>query len=384
MILSVIIPTKNRYSTLLKVVDTILAYDLNNHIEVVIQDNSNNNEEILSYLEDNKEYSNLKYFYCDEKLSVIENSDKAVLNSSGEFVCFIGDDDIVLPNIIEIVQWMKKSNYGIAKCYKPEYYWPGQRCNVLSNNATGVLKFDIKAKKENSIKVLSCELGILKTLKVGGVTMDYLPCLYHGIVNRNILNIIFDKSGTFFPGPSPDMANGTALACITSEYVFFSDPFVISGKSVNSTGGAGVIHKHVNRIEEVSHLPSNTAANWSSGIPKYWTGPTIWAESFLKSLEFMSREDLLGQVNYQYLYAYLTVYNYQSIDVIYKDFRFKKDVTFSYFVCTLFLRRAFNFFKNRLKLNSIEKSGLTDISEAVLCLKNDKVFVNNYDFKVVY
>ncbi|MDA7731693.1 hypothetical protein N8867_05855, partial [Flavobacteriaceae bacterium] len=53
---------------------------------------------------------------------------------------------------------------------------------------------------------------LLKVANSGGVNMFNLPSVYHGLVKRTVLMSIFSKYDTCFPGPSPDMANGVAVA----------------------------------------------------------------------------------------------------------------------------------------------------------------------------
>lgn len=366
MLLSIIIPTKNRYTTLFSVVDMILSFNLNEDLEIVIQDNSDINSEALNFMLDRKNYNNLKYFHCKEKLSVIENSDKAVLNSNGDYVCFIGDDDGVMPNIVEITKWMKKNDYKALKSYKPNYYWPNQQSNYLSKNISGVLKF--KETKTKSFKIISTRKALIATLKIGGVSMEMLPCLYHGIISREVLQSIYQKANTFFPGPSPDMANAIALTQIIDSYVYVNYPVVISGKSTQSTGGAGVLHKHVSRIEDVSHLPKDTSANWDKRIPKYWTGPTIWAESLIKTLEVFQNYQLLKTFNFIYLYSYLEVFQKNHKDIIFKEFKINRSVKFYNFKTRIFLYRVKSFIFNRIgKFKRI--SGVADIKVAVKILQ---------------
>ena len=51
----------------------------------------------------------MKYYYTKEQISVKENSDLAILHSSGEYVCFIGDDDGVSRHILKVVKYMRKN-----------------------------------------------------------------------------------------------------------------------------------------------------------------------------------------------------------------------------------------------------------------------------------
>lgn len=366
MLLSIIIPTKNRYSTLFSVIDMILSFDLNESIELVIQDNSNNNTDALNFIAARANYLNLRYFHCSENLSVIENSDKAVLNSSGEFVCFIGDDDGIMPNIVDVTKWMKENDFKALKSYKPNYYWPNQKSNYLSKDVSGILKY--KTWKQSDYKLIATSNALAYTLKRGGVSIKMLPCLYHGIVERRTLDKIYDRTSTFFPGPSPDMANAIALTQVLSSYVTVGYPVIISGKSSKSTGGAGVLHQHISKIEDVKHLPRDTAKKWCRDIPKYWTGPTIWAESVLKALLHFENHKATEQFNFQYLYAYILVFHKIHKEQIFKDFPLKMSGTLKILQYKIFLYRIRVFISNRIGNTKII-GNVPDIKSAVHILK---------------
>ncbi len=362
-LLSIVIPTKNRYTTLFSVVDMLLSFGLNDDIEIVIQDNSDDNQEALKFIKDRVEFYNLQYFHETTPLSVIENSDEAVLNSKGEYVCFIGDDDGVMPNIVNVVKWMKANDMKVLKSIKPQYYWPNQKSNFLSNNVSGILKTFRQYK--DRIRILKTDESLVKTLQKGGVTMEDLPCLYHGIVKKEVLDVIYQKTNTFFPGPSPDMANAIALTKVVDTYAFADFPVVISGKSSKSTGGAGVLHQHISTIEEVSHLPKNTAKYWSKQIPKFWTGPTIWSESVVKSLQAMGDDESISKINFKYLYAHLFVFNVKHKQQIFSNFEVSKDFKFYQYKFKIFLNRVVFFVKNRLGLLYRQYNGVKNIKNAI-------------------
>lgn len=345
-LLSVIIPTKNRYTTLFPVIDSILLFDDKNEIEIIIQDNSDDNSVAVNFMKERERFENLKYFHQYGNLSVIENSDKAVLNSTSEYVCFIGDDDGIMPYILDVVKWMKVKGYEAVKSFMPNYYWPNQRSNILSNDVSGNLKiknFDYKS------KIINCKEALQYTLGKGGTNMKMLPCLYHGIISRTSLDKIYNKCHSFFPGPSPDMANAIALTQVINFHVWVSFPVIISGKSSSSTGGAGVLHKHIAKIEDVKHLPKNTSLEWTDKIPKFWTGPTIWAESVLKALKHFENNEEIKKFNFSYLYAFISVFNKKHIHVIYKDFKYKRfGFRYFFYYLKIYLNRITIFIDNRL------------------------------------
>ena len=107
-LLSIIIPTKERYEYLEKLVELLITFKENN-FEIIVQDNSQDNSKFLSYLLKLNDHR-VRYFYNKNPLSVIDNCDLAVNNSKGKFICFIGDDDGVLPSIIDCCNWMESQN----------------------------------------------------------------------------------------------------------------------------------------------------------------------------------------------------------------------------------------------------------------------------------
>lgn len=364
-LLSIVIPTKDRYETLLPVLNSLLAIN-GESLEIIVQDNSLNNTPILEFVELKKNNSSFKYYYSSNKLSIIENADLAIKNSSGEYVCFIGDDDGVMPYIVELTRWMASNNIRALKAFKPSYYWPKQKSNYLSKNSSGVLKCQ---RYNYSIKTISAKKGLMHVLQTGGTSMKRLPCVYHGIIRKDILDLIYLRCNSYFPGPSPDMANAIALVHFLDEYTYVDFPVVISGKSIKSTGGQGVLHKHIARIEDVVHLPQDTVRNWSERIPKYWTSQTIWAESVLKSLDKFADYTNQKKLKYSYLYATIVAFNPKLKNVIFSNFKYSI-YTLGFFAnyIKIFFLRLKNFIKNKIS-NSF--SNITDISKAIETLNKD-------------
>jgi len=369
-LLSIVIPTKNRYETLMLVINYLLQNIPSNDLEIVIQDNSDSNNHFLNYLSKIKD-RRLKYFYNPDSLSVIENSDLSIKNSTGEYVSFIGDDDSVMPYLVDLTIWMKKNNYAILKANKPVYNWKGQKKSYLSNDDSGSL---ILKKFNYKIKHRSTREGIKHTLKKGGTSMAKLPCLYHGIVKRQLLNLIYIKSNTYFPGPSPDMSNGIAISLFSDSFIYVDFPVFISGKSSKSTGGQGILHKHVSKIDEVKHLPVNTSKKWSEKIPKYWTGPTIWAESTIKALESLEKFDYIDKFRYSYLYAAIYVFNFKNRNEIFDNF--KKNIFGFYFfidIINIFFFRLKHFINNRLLISDISHISQVETLENAMEILNKMV-----------
>ena len=121
-LLSIVIPTKDRYIYLKQLIDYICRNIFSEQVELFIQDNTVDNTEIEEFLR-SCSYPNLKYFHTVENLSIIENSDLAVLHSTGEYVCYIGDDDCFIPSLLTVTKEFKKKNVEAGIFPRPMYYW---------------------------------------------------------------------------------------------------------------------------------------------------------------------------------------------------------------------------------------------------------------------
>lgn len=302
-LLSIVVPTKNRYKYLIHLINLVDSFQLN-QIELVLQDNSEDNLEILDFLQQ-KEYPYLKYFHNPTQIPIYLNCDYAIQNSSGEYVCFIGDDDGVTRFILDCVKWMKNNDVEVVVPTTVAYNWP-DFVNSVTGNIAGTLSFKpfkFKARMENPFDTLT------EIMSHGFINRGNLPLAYHGIVKRSVLDIIYSHGGTYFPGASPDIANGVALSLVTKKYAICDFPLIISGASVSHGGGIRKMKRKAANLSDLPFLPADVEEKWETKIPKIWTGETIWADSAIKGLRYFGRLDLVEKVNYEYLLAWFVCMN---------------------------------------------------------------------------
>lgn len=336
-LLSIILPTKNRYIYLTNLLEVFNEFK-SDDFEVVIQDNSDDNSDFKAFIQkiNNPKF---KYFYQQGQLSMNENSDLAIINTSGKYICFIGDDDGVIPEIMEFVKWMNENNIESALTNRPGYYWPDIVHKV--HNFSGTMyyfKFDKKINK------LYPEKELMKCVKHGGTSLELMPRVYHGIVIKEALMKIYKQCGSCFPGPSPDMANAVSLSTVIKNHVYYNYPLIISGAGYKSTGGAGARKMHTGKLEDIPHLPKNTAKDWEPTIPKIWTGQTIWAEAAIKALRVTKNERLIEKFNFTFLYAsflafHFDIRNYASEHI--KGLFKKSKILYYIFIITLIRGKFF-------------------------------------------
>jgi glycosyltransferase involved in cell wall biosynthesis len=301
-LLSIIIPTKDRYDYLKPLISLIQSFD-SEDIELVIQDNTKVNTEILNFISDCA-FENLKYFHTLEQLSVARNCDLAILNSTGEYICFIGDDDGVSAHIVSAVKWMDREKIDALKTTTLSYKWPSFNFSRLADFSATIMMgfYDKKHKKINAIEELK------KSLTNGGNGIALLPKVYHSIAKRSTLDKIYDIGETYFPGPSPDMANSVAMSFVVDNFVYLNFPVIIPGNSVRAGGDAQKYKGQCAQISEIVFLPKNTEKNWELFIPKVWSSESIMPESACKSLKYMGKSDYIDKyLNIEKMLAYFIV-----------------------------------------------------------------------------
>ena len=323
-LVSIVIPTKNRYLTLIPVIQSIINSLSGNNYEIVVHDNSDDNTVFSDYLQNNPS-ERINYFYTNTKLSVPENFNLAFHKTKGQYVVSIGDDDLVSPFLIEIVEYIKSKNIDAVIYDKANFFWPGLKfAKEYAFNYPASLQHPKNCSFE--LKKFNTQIELDSVLEKGGSFLFDLPAVYHGIVSRNVLDKIVAKYGNYFPGSSPDMASSIAITTVIDDYYKINIPASITGASKTSAAGMGVNNQHVARLNEVAWLPENILEIWDEKLPKIWTGQTIYAQSIY---EVLSKANIDKNVNYQELYNELLVYNYSIKDELLEFYANQKQIEYS-------------------------------------------------------
>ena len=295
LLLSIVIPTFERYEYLRECLKAAVSI-VSEEIEFVVQDNTKDNEEIVPFIERMGD-KRIKYYHEERRMTVSENSDQAIEHSRGKYICMIGDDDTVCSNIVDLAKCMKQYSidtccFGICK-----YIWPDLLEQVPLLFCYEIEKTDMYFTYKNPKDLLHA------CLSSGVHDITNLPRVYHAISSRRILEQIKDRTGTYFPGPSPDMANAVATMLLSSKHVQTEIPIMISGYSGKSTGGLGKRGLHKGALKGRASLPKNILEIWDNRIPRLWMGDTIWPASAITSLKAMGYESMRDEIDFSIIYA---------------------------------------------------------------------------------
>jgi glycosyltransferase involved in cell wall biosynthesis len=370
-LLSIVVPTKDRYKYLKHLIELIKGFNFES-VELVVQDNTEDNKPIMDYLS-GLNFPHLKYFHCSEQIPISLNADRAVLNSSGEYVCFIGDDDGVLDNIVECVQWMKNNQVDALVPAEVNYLWPD---HFLKQSASKVFLHNNRNNQFSQCAQITDPFQVLsESINNGFLNRGRLPLVYHGVVAREVLDKIYEKTDSYFPGASPDIANGVALCFYVKKYVRLDCPVIISGASREHGGGVNHKKNRIAPIDEVPFLPPNAKADWERTLPRLWAGETVWPESAIKALRSMGREDLVAKVNYlKILRSFLAAHpRYFREAFAVSSSPIQLFVTFGYDcfrrVCRRMARRMVMLVKPNFFYRGSNREEIQNIKEAALFIK---------------
>lgn len=350
-LLSIVIPTKNRYTYLLSFIELCATFS-NRDFELVIQDNSDDNREILEYLSKGA-YDFVAYHYDPSPLSMSENSELAVQHAQGRYICFMGDDDLLSEKLVDFVAYMEQKDIDSAIFQLAQYNWPGVVHKAHRFPNLVIYAFD------GQMRRINVKREYRRLLRTGAVSLEHMPQLYHGVVRRTVLDQVYAACGTYFPGPSPDMAVSVALSQFVKKHVRFNVPLISSGASPKSSAGLGARHMHKGELKSVSFLPKDIEEKWDERIPRVWTGPTIYAQSTFEALKASGREKDIGRFNFTYFLAFFDTFceDYRGLSKAYRKENKVNGLLYDWYRICIFALRGFKFVSNKLLL-AIQLGGM--------------------------
>lgn len=378
-LLSIVIPTRNRTDYVKSAIKSILSIS-SPQLQLVVKDNGDTNE-VEDWLRDNISDQRVVYNYSNSPVTMCENYDSAVSLASGEYICLIGDDDGVNPEIVAATCWAKKNGFdALVPSSLINYVWPD-----LQMTSRGMLEAG-----EISIRPFTGEVTfpdpdaeMLQCVRDAGQNFHKLPKAYYGIVKKQCMDTVKERTGNYFPGVSPDMSAAISIATVAKRICHVDYPLFVPGSSAKSNAGLSGLNKHIGRLNDQPHLPTNCEQDWSEIVPVFYSVQTIWAEATVNALSAMGRLDVLNKFNIPLLYALCSVFHYRYMHGNVRRFynalqvlgqgAFVGTLQFIYFFCywwgglrvKSFLRRLTGKIRKTNTVNSFCKKNLLNIEEAV-------------------
>ena len=300
-LLSIIIPTRNRKLYAMAALKQVCE-NTSDNIQVVIQDNSD--DDSLKFEIDRYELSHrIKYNYTEGKLSFVDNFSIAVENSDGKYLCIIGDDDGINPEIEKFTAWMDSTDtHAVSPAIHCNYTWPGTGISYHNNDNGNLMITDFNL----SYRIYDTKKELAKLLKSGG--QNYLKLglvkIYHGIVSKKAMDKVKEITGVYFGGLSPDIYSAVALSLVLDEVLHIDYPLTIPGVCSKSGSGHSSTGRHHGDLYSAPQLKGHNDYKWASQVPKFYSVETLWADSAIAAFKDMKRLDLISVFDLETLSAY--------------------------------------------------------------------------------
>ena len=295
--LSVAIPTHNRSEYAIHAIKALLAIP-DPRIEIVVSDTSSDGLLSAALETRHPEFlrdSRLKYFRPERTLDMTGNHNEAIDATTGEYICLIGDDDVITHEAVSAAVWAKKHDVDvIAPDVVANYAWPDFKTKFFGSGHASRLYF---ANSFSGWRWVDSTHALSRSLANGGQGTDGLPKIYHGIVRRTALSRLQEKAGNYFHGSSPDVSGAVGLACITGRFLAVRYPLTIPGASGGSNTGRSALNQHKGRLSGEAQTRSYVNAGWSGGVPRFFSVETVWAHAALATINRLSPD---RQVDYNY------------------------------------------------------------------------------------
>ncbi|MDF2496162.1 glycosyltransferase family A protein [Sphingomonas sp.] len=274
-ILSLVIPTHERFRYAQGTVEAILA--MGQDIELVVSDTSATNPwNAISHPQ-------LKVVRPTTGISVVDNFNIALSHATGDYVCFIGDDDLIAPDIVAIARRAQQDGVEAVRFSFPiVFYWPDylHRSNPEAYSGT-VWVSDYSGR----VRTLDAHAALREAAgKLGHGVFD-MPRAYCGLVARSLIERIVAQHGALFGGVSPDIYSAALIATHARKTLDIDFPAVILGASGASTAGQSAAGRHVGGLRDNAHIRPFRDLAWHPLVPEFYSVPTVWGYSLVRALE---------------------------------------------------------------------------------------------------
>lgn len=301
-LISILVATRNRQLYAAALIKDVLSW-ADQQLEIIVEDNSDS-EWLGTLLGAALSNSRLHYRYNCQPISSIDNFNNTVAQSSGEFVCMVGDDDGVNPTIVEVAAWAHKHDvHCVTGNVKLEYIWPCVDANGVS--IPGTLSYPAFGGTHEYADPAACQRGLAER---GGTRYLELPFprLYHGLIRRSLLETVKAKTGNYLAGLSPDIYSAVTLNYLSRKTLFIDYPLTIPGVCpASTTATEGKDAAQSINIRDAPHFRSRQWYQFSNIIPPVYCVDAIWADSAVAAMTDMGMPGEIAALDIDVLCAYI-------------------------------------------------------------------------------
>lgn len=291
-LLSVVVPTHNRSDYALACIGAVLAFD-SADLQLVMTDTSTDNR-LYDRLHgpDRKLLDDARFVYrkLDGPSSLTKNHNDAIPLATGDYVSIIGDDDCITSAALDAARWAAGRDIAaVSQTVRATFAWPDFRSQLARTGHAGRLYVPRHIGHARwRCGRLDLESALTRALQA----TDEMPRCYHGVVRRDLLEKVRERTGAYFHGSSPDMSGAVAMACLADRYCEVDLPLTIPGVSGGSNSGRSAMNAHKGELSAETQTSGFQDAGWTLGVPRFFAVETVWAHAGLETLSRMQPQDV--------------------------------------------------------------------------------------------
>ena len=223
-LLSVIVPTRARVSTLPFALATMLNQRTRS-FEVIVSDNHSHDgtRDAVRRIADDR----LVYLETGERLAMTDNWEFAIRHARGRYVLFVGDDDAILPGALDRLEpFLAGGTASILTWPLLFYRWPmdGAPAAASGGRAGAPGAIDVRRRARFA-------------MRMGSWRHYTVPTIYHSAFHRSLVQAIRDRTGRVFHTMAPDVFAGFAGAALTGQALSVGFAVTVAGASARSNSG---------------------------------------------------------------------------------------------------------------------------------------------------
>jgi len=311
--LSIVIPTKGRNAYAENCVQSIISNFGEEKYEIVVFD-TNPTDELRTLL--TGQDSRVIYIHRPDVSGYVPTFNTAVSHATGKYVTVIGDDDGILPQVMQKVAWAETNGYSSFSTESTIIYrWPGFVDTRYGKNDAATLAMP---HFDGSVVAVDLQAEFEHFAASGFVDFSRLPKLYYGVVRQEVIERVYARFGGVFFGTSPDISSSLMLGMNVGEHFIVSEPLFIGGASKNSGAGRTASGSHAGRIEDEAWM-SDYVDRWPETIPRVFSPETMWAQSATEVLSIYDRFNIRNRINREALFARTLIFNFKLLPLLRSD-----------------------------------------------------------------
>lgn len=227
--LSICVPSRNRQYYFQKTIEGILR-NPRMDFELVVADNSDEPDIMNAYMAEIKDPRVVYLPSEDRVLSMMENWERTVAATTGDWVTVIGDDDHCEPNVVDVINRAQSQVPDVEafgwSCVS--YLWPdGDKWRMPCNVPLQTMTIEIDRE--------ACFHRMFRWVNSRAVpTSGY--SIYHAAISRELLERIRQRytGSTYFEYPNVDYENAMKVIQSGRRFIYTQRPFSVMGSCPKS------------------------------------------------------------------------------------------------------------------------------------------------------